>query len=195
MLQRGLPTPEGSLPLIPVRVQYGTGNPHQYEYIMYGTSTSRGTRLQYEYEYYTVQYEYRTVPRSRNSNYSYCTAGRGRQAGRMDYEYRFSYDANGGNYFNRVYSYASGIVWDGTGLSPNERTNGRTDATLRLKLKGIVVYVRPYSSAVRTVRVTYPLLCREYIPDIGDFKEYWHSANDGCDIRSRATPCTSDSTS
>ena len=53
MLQRGLPTPEGSLPLIPVRVQYGTGNPHQYEYIMYGTSTSRGTRLQYEYEYYT----------------------------------------------------------------------------------------------------------------------------------------------
>ena len=28
------------------------------------------------------------------------------------------------------------------------------------------------------------------IPDTGDFKEYWHSANDGCDIRSRATPCT-----
>ena len=52
---------------------------------------------------------------------------------------------------------------------------------LRPKLKGIVVYVRPYSSAVRTVRVTYPLLCRESIPDKGDLKEYWHVAS-GVDI-------------
>ena len=49
-----------------------------------------------------------------------------------------------------------------------------------------MAYVRPYSSAVICVRVTYPGLCRTSIPGTRDFKEYWH--DDSCDIRSRATP-------
>ena len=72
--------PEGSLPLVPVRVQYGTGNPHQYEYIMYGTSTSRGTRLQYEYEYYTCFLYVRVL----------VPAGRGTEEGKHEGKYEGS---------------------------------------------------------------------------------------------------------